>query len=305
MKTRFAIVAIVLAVCILFTGALALATDFVWGCPGPLCAPASWTEQSSWDQGVGFPDGTDDNATIDDPSGESTCTYDSETALTIGNMTLAGDSPTRMTLHVRDQTLEVDDFFFEDYGRIDADKNFTSAGPNDISDDIWIDVADNTTVDLGGITDVVGTSASLHLVTGDNSSCDLSDLKIRSVIPGQSTVNRTFKLTGVSAAGGDLYVGSCLDLISNLGSGASEWAKLWVGAGSITIERLLDIGGGDSATSAARIDVDGALTSTTATEMDGYVKVDVASGKTFDTGKLEVHTGAILTKTGTGTLQSS
>ncbi len=298
MKAILGIVAIALAIAVLCSGGVALAGQtFTCDCSG-LCTGA-WTWPTSWDVGEGYPQDVTDNVTLDDPDSGSICTYNPSTALVINEMTLAGVSPTKMTLHVRDQALDVDELDFEDYGQIDADKDFTADGPTSVSGDVWIDVADSTTVILDHMT-VVTTGAQVHLTTGTNSTCDINFLTIASVVGGIPTSNRTFKLLG-----GELDVTNDVILTSNLTVGASEWAKLWVASGSMTITRRLDINGGDSTTSAARIDVDGTLTSTTVTEMNGRVNVDVASGKTFDTGRLEVGTGAILIKTGPGTLQSS
>ncbi|MCH7700831.1 MAG: hypothetical protein IID37_04015 [Planctomycetes bacterium] len=143
MKSILGIVAIALVICVLFTGALALATDFVWGCPGQLCS-TSWTEEIDWQQGSGFPDDANDNASI--TSAGYLINYDPDSALTINNLTLTGDSPTWRKLHIRDAALTVNDLHLNDYAELDIDDDLTVEGEMIISGDLKIDVAANKTL---------------------------------------------------------------------------------------------------------------------------------------------------------------
>lgn len=100
MESIFKIVAMALVIGVLFTGAVALATDFVWD--GGFTTDDGWTRPQNWQLDSGYPDDTGDNATIADVTPHSTCTFDSGSALTIGNLEVTGDSPTWMKLHVKD-----------------------------------------------------------------------------------------------------------------------------------------------------------------------------------------------------------
>lgn len=293
MKTRQVIVVLVTAVGVLGVGLVALATDFDWNCTG-LCT-AEWTQNSNWLPSSGYPSSTSDSATIDATA--SACIFDSTTPVIIQGLTLEGDSPTKRTLFVKDAELSVvDPFNLKDYGRVDADGDFTVTRNTFLFDDGWIDVADDTTVSLA-TANVAALVAHLHLtITQTNSVCQATFLRIAANSAGEK---RTFKFTG-----GDMEVTDTLLVLSDLAPGSTNRAKLWVIRGSITADKV-DAQGGDTVLGSAQFDIDDTLTVTTETDLDGRVNVSVASGKTFDTGLLRCNAGTILAKKGSGTLQSS
>lgn len=272
MTSIFRIVAVAMVVGVLCVGAVALATDFTWDSP---LASASWLTATNWDQDSGFPDDANDNAAIN--SGGGLCTYDPHSALTINDLVISGDSPTKRKLHVKNQELTVETLDLNDYGELDLDRTLTVNTGTTMSGTIWI------------------TATGVALKTGDltidgNTILNLTTTLNGIVEPGHITIDaeaadaaRSFKLVG-----GDISFPPerGLFIISD-DEADNRRAKFWLASGTVSFanQSAISITGGSSAARRAELDLDEdlALGVGLATGMTGHVKIDIAANKTFDT----------------------
>lgn len=277
MKTRLGIVAIALVVCASFTAGPALATDYEWGCTGFCVGGTNWTAPLNWLQASGYPDDSGDNATVADVVFQSTCTFDDSTARTINNLTVTGDSPTKMTLHIKDAALTVANMDLEDYAELDVDKDLTATTGTTLLGKVWIDVASSTTVDLEDV-DVDGAVGLKTVLTATTSgTLKAYDVVIDAEADGAA---RTLRFLG-----GTWDIENELSLESSQIANSYD-AKFWLSTGSVTPE-YLRINGGDDATRRVEMDIDQDFTIGTDTEaIGGRYQITVASGKTMNTKKL-------------------
>lgn len=299
MKARFGIVAIVLGVCLLFTGALALATDFVWDGDGPLLGEeelALWTGPFHWDQGSGYPDDANDNATITDPDPSSTCTYSPSSGLTINDLTLGGASPTKMKLHIKDQSLITYELLLQDYAELDADANLSVLQHTEISGSVWIDVATGVVVNLLAsgqnhpAMHVESAQARLNLTTTGTAVVSTAGILIDA---DAANASRGLKLNG-----GTLTLGSFSEIgIKSDPDADNKRAKFWLATGSIAASDFgtyVEMEGGGSAARRAELDLDQDLAMGTNVGypgfivIEGYASIDIAAGKKFTAPTLTI-----------------
>ena len=303
--TKLLSLAMIVLVGTLCVGVVALATDFIWDAS---TTNTRWVTRNNWDQNSGHPDDVNDNATIE--AARFLCTYDPGSALTINNLGLAGASPTKRKLHIKDAALTVDGVAtLGDYAELDVDQNLT-IDDTDMSGGIWIDVADSTTADLGTTVDVLGTAGatgiSCILDVEDNNSGALT-MATLTVDAAAGDVARGLKVVGSNST---LEVTTKLALKSKQAA-ETKRAKLWVGAG-MTVDisaagdpnSVLEVDGGDSSSRRAELDIDDTLTAEETQFKSGYAAIDVAPGKTAKGGDVIFEAGAILVKTGSGTFRS-
>ena len=307
MKARLGILFMVMVIVLACAGGVAVAADYDWvGQGGQVPTPNNWSDADNWSPSGG-PPGSADHAFVD-PADSSLCIVDDAGGVTVTDLDLAGDSPTKMRLHVKDGTLEATaDFLFSDYGFLDADQDFTADGTG-MSGDIWIEVANSTTVDLGAV-DVLGSSVSaspttctLHL--RDNTSGTLTTSTVMIDAEAGNT-GRGLKLDG---NGTTLHVTGTLTVKSKQDADTKR-AKLWVSAGTVNIaaamgNAVLVVDGGAVSSRQAELDIDDILTAEETRFESGYAAMDVASGKTATGGDVIFEAGAIVTKTGPGTFKS-
>ena len=304
MTSILKIVGVAMVVGVLCVGAVALATDFTWD---SLLADTSWLAPTNWDQDSSYPQNVNDNATIE--AAGFLCTYDPGSALTINNLALAGDSPTRRKLHIKDAALTVDGVAtLGDYAELDVDRNLT-IDDTDMSGNIWVNVADSTTVDLGTTVDILGTaggsgiSCTLHLKDNTTGTFKGATVTIDADTPD---VTRGLKFTSSDST---FDVTVKLVLKSDQTSGTKR-AKLWIAAGTINIDDggagngILEVDGGDDSLRRAELDIDDTLSAEETDFESGYATIDVASGATATGGDVVFKVGAIVTKTGPGKFRS-
>ncbi|MCH7720917.1 MAG: hypothetical protein IH988_07990 [Planctomycetes bacterium] len=287
------IVGVVMAVGVLCVVVVALATDFVWDGDGPLPyegAPALWTGPFHWDQGSSYPQNANDNATITDPDPSSTCTYDPLSALTINDLVISGDSPTKMTLNLQDESLTVSTLSLGHYAQVDIDSlsGLTVSGSTSLSGRIWV-IADST-FNAGDVT-IDSSSAVLDL--SGNLGMSAESLKLDAETANAS---RAFKINGGTL--GIINVGlQEVRLISD-NDETNRRAKLWVATGGLTFgcASNLVLIGGDAFSKRVELDLDqdmtvGVVGSTT---MSGYVSIDIADNKVLKASTLTISGPAIV-----------
>ncbi len=286
MTSILKMLAVVMVVGVLFTGALALAVDYAWDCTG-FCTGA-WTTGSSWTASDnGYPDDANDNASI--TSSTNIITYNSGSALTINNLTLAGASPTKRKLHIKDADLTVANLDLDDYAELDLDEDLTVNGDTLLSGSIWID---QTEADMNVTAVFIDGKTALHL-TQDATSCFCATTL--TIDAEAADAPRKFELDG-----GTITLGSMSPLTIKSDTDApNRRATLWLRNGEIafgTTSQFLIVGGD---TSAKRVELDldqdvDVQRPSGLTTMYGYVDVDVASGKHFNTAKLVIIGPAVL-----------
>jgi len=311
MKSSMKIGLIVTLAALLGVGAVAMATDFVWDGAGvgQGGGTEAWLNETMWDVGSGYPDNANDNATLDDPGTTANCEYSPTSALTINDLVIAGDSPTKMKLIVKDNTLAVSSLDLGDYAEMDVDANFTASAA-EMSGDVWMDVADSTTADLGAA-DVVGSSIAASPITcvlhwEDNSSGAVT-MATLDIDAEAGDAGRGLKLSG--ATGAAVTVTDTLTVKCKQSSGTKK-AKLWVSSGSLSIDdgdtgtATLVIDGGDDSSRSAELDIDDTLTAEQTNVLSGYAIIDVASGTFAYLAEYTLNGGAIVTVTGSGTVKS-
>jgi len=146
---------LMLALAVLFMGGhSAFGADFVWdGNSVYQCSntPGCWDIEDNWTADNGYP-GDDDSITIADVSPSDTCTYNLESEVSPDEVTIGGDSPTQMTLHLRDGAMAIDELLtLLDYSLIDADQNLTVEKVTTLQGTDFIDVAEDVTAQLGNV----------------------------------------------------------------------------------------------------------------------------------------------------------
>ena len=269
MKSSFKIATMVLVVGVLCVGVVAVAADFVWDATG---TDTSWRTATNWDLDSSYPQNANDNATID--AAGNLCTFDPGSALTINNLTLAGASPTKRTLHIKDAGLTLANLDLNDYAEIDADRNLTATTGTTLSGTVWIDVASARTTDLEDV-DVDG--ATTALVATTSGTLKANDVVIDADAGGAL---RTLKFRG-----GTWDIENELSLKSDHDGNIYD-AKFWLDTGSVTPE-YLRLNGSEDVSSRVEMDIDQNFTIGTDTEaIGGRYSISVASGKTMNTKKL-------------------
>ena len=285
------IVAVAMVVGVLCVGAVALATDFTWDSS---TADTSWVTANNWDQNSSYPQNANDNTTIDDAG--FLCTFDPESDLTINNLALAGASPTKRKLHIKDAALTVANLDLNDYAELDVDQDLTVTGTTTLAGDVFIEVAVSTTFDMEDVA-VAGASTSVGGI-------GIGTIKADEVVIDAETdgASRTLKWSA-----GTLDIENQLSLTSSQ-TANTYIAKLWVYKGTVAIAAagngVLKVDGGNDPSRRAELDIDGPLTAEQTDFEDGYVTIDVASLQTATGGDVVFKAGAIVTKTGSGTFKS-
>ena len=272
----------------------------------------TWTGTDStsyWDGDNWTPTGPPGNLDliyVNDPSLHDTCIVDTTFNVILDGLVLQGDSPTKMTFHVRDKTVNVQDrpCDFFDYGMIKAEKNFTSEVDIDMRGDLWVEIFDSAIVyfmvdarvDISGVT-------TLNVDDHDSGIFKMDNLYVDAATLGGTT---TLKLDAPSST---LTVLELLQLTASTGSDYK--AKLWHKAGTLLIQSddathaVFDVNGGPNTSRKADIDIDAAFEADEC-QFSGYVALDVASGLTAYGGDVIFSGGTdfLARKTGSGTFKS-
>ena len=295
MNSRFKIAAMVMVVGVLCVAGVAPATDFVWDGDGLLPhegAPALWTEPLHWVQASSYPLNTNDNATVTDPYPSSTCTYNPSPGVWINQLTVGGVSPTKMTLHVRDDTLIANEMYLQDYAELDVDQNVSVFDHTELSGDVWVDVAAGKTFNAlaqghpHAAVHVKSAYTRLHL-TGVFVAAGI-------VIDGDADNEpRSLKLDG-----GTLTITGYSDIaVISDPDVDNKRAKFWLASGTITwnAASYVEMVGGDRLARRAELDLDqdlelyqSAVYLPGYTMIDGYASIDIAAGKKFTMPRLTI-----------------
>jgi len=291
-------------------GVVALATNFVWDGDGLLPevgAPALWMQADQWVQNSGHPNNSNDNATLADVVPSATSTFNRTSATTINNLDIAGSSPTKMTLHLRDAALTVANLDLDDYSQLDLDYDFTVNGVTTMYREIWVDVASSKICDFEDV-DVTYSATHLHATT--SGTLRANEVTIDTEADAAQR--------GLLFSGGTWEIDNKLTLRAEQGDAGTNKAALWLVAGTMNIviggsaKGLLEIDGGDHLDRKVGLDIDGTLTAEE-TQFLGdaedagdasYVTIDVASNLTAKGGDVIFKAGAIVSKSGSGTFRS-
>ena len=291
MTSILKIVGVVMVVGVLCVGTMALAADFVWDANS---VQTSWLTPAHWDLDDSYPQNANDNATID--AAGNLCTFDPGSDVTINNLTLAGASPTKRKLHIKDGTLTAETFDLQDYAELDVDADLTVNSRATLSGSVWIDVANGVTFTAkdgaGNIHDgifVDGTQTRLILTTGSTGTLEAWGIRIDA---NAANEQRALKLNGGTLAikpSEYLWIESDPDA-------DNKRAKFWLAVGGIdfgTSNWIQLVGGGSNARRAEMdLDQDLTLLQNGFTIIKGYVTIDIAAGKMF--------TSSVTTISGTG-----
>lgn len=290
MKSSFKLVAMVMVVGILCVGVLALATDFVWDIN---TVDTNWRTINNWDLDSSYPQNFNDNADI--TSGGNTITMNDTSTLLVNRITLGGASPTKRKLHVKDAAILAKELHLQDYAEIDADKDLIVLNHTEISGNVWIDIADNTTVTLQEVDQdthalhVESSQARLILTTGSGAL-----LTVEGILIDADTANaaRSLKVDGGAVL---VPTGGVLEIRSDTAAD-NKRAKLWIAGGTFDMQAGANIEmiGGSTNARRAELDLDVSVTVNKLDiydgiiDIDGYAAIDLAANKTLCTPLLRL-----------------
>jgi hypothetical protein len=247
---------------------------------------------------------------IDDPGTNGTCIVDTSSAVAMQEFTLEGDSPTKMFLHVRDQTFDVTTRFFNfyDYAFIKAEKNFTACTGDScytaMHGTLWVEILDTTPATVvyfkqDAYVDADGVN-TLNFDDHTNGLFRMDNLEI----PANGANHKSLVLDGPNST---LTVLDTLKVASNESSDYK--AKLRVAQGTLSVQdgsaaANLILDGGPTTARSVEIDLDAALAADGTCVNAGYVRIDVASGKVLYAGEYRIGSSAHITVTGDGRVES-
>lgn len=304
MKATIAKAAILFAILGLVLNPGAVMADTHTWVGGTLGSEDSWVEGDNWSP-VGPPANLDSvimDAT--DPPDSFLCELDSTFNVVLTDLTMTGDSPTKMTFNIKDKTLTVNNAcVLDDYADLDIDMDFTvSTGDTNMTGTIFIDVAAGKTASLEGRVDILGTgsiSVTLELDTHQTGTFTVEQLFIDA---DDADANRGFKLR---ASASTMTVTEKLQLKAGQSTGTVK-ANLWHAGGRLLIESgdednpaQLDIDGGNAPAREAQMDIDDTLAADE-TVATGNIRMDVASGKTAYMGEYTISGPSLIKLTGAG-----
>ncbi|MCH7703005.1 MAG: hypothetical protein IID37_15085 [Planctomycetes bacterium] len=291
MTSIFKVMAVVAVVGVLCVGAVALATDFAWDAN---TANTNWRTVNNWDLDSSFPQNDTDNADI--TSGGNTCTLNDTGALVVNRITLGGASPTKRKLHIKNGVLVADELLLQDYADVDVDQSFTILEDTQISDNVWIDVANGVAFQLATVTQdhpalrVKSAQAVLNLKTTGTGV-----FKVEGILVDADAANAS---RGLKLDGGTLTLGSFSEIeLKSDPDTDNQRAKFWLATGSIAAEDFgtyVEMEGGGSIDTGAELDLDQDLAmGTNATYpgfivIEGYASIDIAANKKFTAPTLTI-----------------
>ena len=282
MTSILKIVGVVMVVGVLCVGAVVLATDFIWD---SFTADTNWITETNWDLDSSYPQNTNDNASI--TSGGNTCTLNDNSQMWVNRISLAGASPTKRKLHVKNGTLLANKLILGDYAELDVDQNVTVLERTELSKNVWIEIAEGKQLTAAAMGEdnagvhIKSTSTILNLSGGG----DFFAYGIE--VAATADEGRVFKLEG-----GNLTIRIYRDIAIESYTGADDRrAKFWLRSGTINWSTggYFEMVGGASIARRAELDLD----ETTClfrspidyfpgyTMIDGYASIDLAAGKQF------------------------